>query len=199
MQTTFPLQNLLDKLTPADLERIRVTNDERVAKMRARDLERRARKIPPKFTVVELKTAREAREYRLNMEMKWRTNPHQILAEAHTEQFELSQKITSLEAISKKYPNDTEVQRRVHGYEDKVKPSLPGRLDEYFHVDGLLQRAKDRLADVEKTFEFLEIQVARFDADMSALTLWPSHRIVQELNLVNDEAILLNGGNPQRR
>jgi hypothetical protein len=94
------------------------------------------------------------------------------LADAHEEQFDLCQLIASMEAILASNPTEHE-RRKLEGYEDRKKPSLPGFLDEYFHVDGNLDRCRADLAAVEATLPRLEYEAARYLQVKKSLAPWP--------------------------
>lgn len=198
MNTTFPFSNILGKLTPDDLKAINADVAARKDELRRRDLERRASGKPPQFPVTVISTAREAQEYRLNLELKWTRSPHETLKELKAEQSQLAEKIAALKAIVAKYPDDPQVQRQVRGYELR-QPLVKGELPTFVHVDGLLALAEQRLLDLDPAFQALQIQCARYDADLAALKAWPPSRVARELNELADEAAILRGETPQRR
>lgn len=195
---TFPFMNVLQKLSGDDLKQVNADVAARQDELRRKDLERRASGKPPQFPITVLSTAHEAQEYRLNLELKWSRSPHETLKELQEEQRLLVEKIAALKAIAAKYPDDPQVQRQVHGYELR-QPLVKGEMPTYVHVDGLLARAEQRLLDLDPAFQALQIQCARYDADLAALKAWPPSRVARELNELADEAAVLRGETPQRR
>jgi hypothetical protein len=120
------------------------------------------------------------------------------LADAHEEQFELCELIRSMEAILASNPTEHE-RRKLEGYEERKKPSLPGFLDEYFHVDGNLDRCRVDLAAVESNLPRLEYEAARYAQVRASLAPWPWVRINRERNAVLDRQTIVNGSMPLKR
>jgi hypothetical protein len=120
------------------------------------------------------------------------------LAEVHETQFELCELISSMEMIINSNPTEHE-KRKLLGYEQKKSPSLPGMLDEYFHVDGTLDRARARLAEVEERLPRLEAHAAEYARVKKSLAPWPWAHINCERNAALDRQTIVNGSMPQRR
>jgi hypothetical protein len=122
----------------------------------------------------------------------------QILAVEHEEQFSLCELIRSMEAILASNPTEHE-RRKLEGYEERKKPSLPGILDEYFHVDGNLDRCRADLADLEARLPRLEARAAEYRRVKQSLSPWPWHRINSERNATLDRQVIVNGGTVVKR
>ena len=120
------------------------------------------------------------------------------LADAHEEQFELCELIRKMEAILASNPTEHE-RRKLEGYEERKKPSLPGFLDEYFHVDGNLDRCRADLAAVEAKLPRLEYEAARYLQVKKSLAPWPWIRINRERNAAFDRQEVVNGRRPLKR
>jgi hypothetical protein len=119
------------------------------------------------------------------------------LAEAREEQFELCELIAGMEAILASNPTEHE-RRKLLGHEERKKPSLPGILDEYFHVDGNLDRCRADLAAVEAKLPRLEYEAARYLQVKKSLAPWSWVRINKERNAAFDRQEVLNGRRPKR-
>jgi hypothetical protein len=120
------------------------------------------------------------------------------LAEVHEAQFELCELISAMEMVINSNPTEHE-RRKLIGYEQKKSPSLPGILDEYFHVDGTLDRARARLAEVEKQLPRLEARAAEYVRVKKSLAPWPWPRINKERNAALDRQVIVNGTMPVKR
>jgi len=120
------------------------------------------------------------------------------LADAHETQFELCELIASMEAILASNPSEHE-KRKLLGYEQKKSPSLPGILDEYFHVDGTLDRAHAKLAEVEKQLPRLEARAAEYRRVKQSLAPWSWFRINRERSAALDRQEVVNGRMPLKR
>jgi hypothetical protein len=138
----------------------------------------------------------EARDARHAFELQ--PDAERQLADLHETQFELCELISSMEAILASNPTGHE-KRKLLGYEQKKSPSLPGMLDEYFHVDGTLDRARVRLAEVEKQLRRLELRAAEYCRVKESLAPWPWPRINSERNAALDRQVVVNGQMPVKR
>ncbi len=114
------------------------------------------------------------------------------LADAHEVQFEVSELISSMEMILSSNPSEQE-KRKLLGYEQKKSPSLPGILDERFHVDGNLERCRADLAAVEAKLPRHEYEAARYLQVKKSLAPWPWVRINRERNAAFDRQEVVNG------
>jgi hypothetical protein len=138
----------------------------------------------------------EARDARHAFELQ--PDAERQLADLHETQFEICELISSMEAILASNPTGHE-KRKLLGYEQKKSPSLPGILDEYFHVDGTLDRARQRLAEVEKQLPRLELRAAEYVRVKKSLAPWPWVRINRERNETLDRQVIVNGTMPLKR
>jgi hypothetical protein len=138
----------------------------------------------------------EARDARKAFEAQ--PDAERNLAEAHEEQFELCELIAAMERVLASNPTDHE-KRKLLGYEEKVKPSLPGILDTYFHVDGNIDRARTKLAEIERRLPRLEAEAARYAQVKAALAPWPWSRISRERSAVLKRQLIVNGEMPVKR
>jgi hypothetical protein len=120
------------------------------------------------------------------------------LAEAHEAQFELCELIAAMEAVLASNPTPHE-KRKLLGYEQKKSPSLPGILDEYFHVDGTLDRARAKLAEIEARLPRLEAHAAQYRRVKQSLAPWPWVRINRERNAALDRQVVVSGSLPIKR
>jgi hypothetical protein len=120
------------------------------------------------------------------------------LRDAHETQFELSELIAAMEAVLASNPTEHE-RRKLLGYEQKKSPSLPGILDEYFHVDGTLDRARAKLAEIEKQLPRLENHAAEYVRVKKSLAPWPWSRINSERNRELDRQVVVSGSLPIKR
>jgi hypothetical protein len=135
----------------------------------------------------------EAQAARHNFEAQ--PDAERQLAEAHETQFELCELIAAMEAVLASNPTEHE-RRKLLGYEQKKSPSLPGMLDEYFHVDGTLDRARAKLTDIEARLPRLEAQAAEYVRVKKSLAPWPWVRINRERNAALDRQVIVNGRIP---
>jgi hypothetical protein len=151
---------------------------------------------PQDLPLTVYRNADEAQAARHNFEAQ--PDAERQLAEVHEAQFELCELISSMEMILNSNPTEHE-KRKLLGHEEKKKPSLPGIVDEYFHVDGTLDRARARLAEVEKQLPRLELRAAEYVRVRKSLAPWPWARINRERNAALDRQVVVNGSLPQRR
>jgi hypothetical protein len=120
------------------------------------------------------------------------------LADLHETQFELCELIAAMESVLASNPTEHE-RRKLLGHEEKRKPSLPGILDEYFHVDGTLDRARAKLAEIESQLPRLELHAAEYVRVKKSLAPWPWVRINRERNAGLDRKVIVNGQMPLKR
>lgn len=184
---TTTLTNLASKIDGMQIarERHRVANESKPPQRPT------VARVIPKPT-----NADEARELRL--QLVDRRNPHEILSELHDEQFRLSQQITDLEAILKDNPTEQE-RRDIEGYQTKVLPSLPGIADTYVHVPGSLERATEKVSQIERDIPRVTALAADYDALVEAVKDWPWARINEERNKENERRLISKGKPVQKR
>jgi hypothetical protein len=151
---------------------------------------------PQELPVMTYANCYEARDARHAFELQ--PDAEKNLADAHAEQFEISELIAAMEKILASNPTDAE-RRKLEGYEERKKPSLPGILDEYFHVDGNLDRCRADLAAVEAKLPRLEYEAARYLQVKKSLAPWPWVRINRERNAAFDRQEAVNGRRPVKR
>jgi hypothetical protein len=187
-------------LHPANIfteEQATAFNTEVRAKMEAhRATLAAARPKPQELQLIVYANAYEACDARHNFEAQ--PDAERQLADLHETQFELCELISSMKAILASNPTGHE-KRKLLGYEQKKSPSLPGMLDEYFHVDGTLDRARARLAEVEKQLPRLELRAAEYRRVKKSLAPWSWVRINRERNATLDRQIVVNGQMPVKR
>jgi hypothetical protein len=151
---------------------------------------------PQDLPLTVYRNADEACDARHNYEAQ--PDAERQLADAHEAQFELCELISSMEMILNSNPSEHE-RRKLLGHEERKKPSLPGIVDEYFHVDGTLDRARARLAEVEKQLPRLELRAAEYRRVKQSLAPWPWARINRERNAELDRQIIVGGQMPLKR
>lgn len=79
--------------------------------------------------------------------------------------------------------NPTEDEKRsLLGYEEKVRPELPGVATSYVHIQGNLEKVREQIADLQREISQFRIHAARYQAVKKSFDLWPIHRINQERN-----------------
>jgi len=152
----------------------------------------RPQDLPP----IVYQNADEARAARHTFEAQ--PDAEQILAVEHEEQFELCELIAAMERVLASNPTDHE-RRKLEGYEEKKKPSLPGIFDEYFHVDGNLDKCRADLAEVEARLPRLKARAAEYRRVKQSLAPWPWVRINRERNAALDRQVIVNGTMPLKR
>ena len=140
--------------------------------------------------------AYEARDARFAFEEQ--PDAEKILAVEHEEQFSLCELIRSMEMILNSNPTDHE-RRKLEGYTEKDRPSLPGIADTFHHVDGNLDIARADLADLEARLPRLETRAAEYVRVKKSLAPWPWHRINKERNSELDRQTIVNGSMPLKR
>jgi len=138
----------------------------------------------------------EARQARIQFELMGDATA--ALESAHQEQFHLCQMIAELEAILADNPTDEE-KRAILGWDEKVRPSLPGVLDTKVHIEGSLEKTKAKLAQVECELPLLENKAARYEQLRKQLEPWPTWRIDRLRNAENERRLIAHGKPVQRR
>jgi hypothetical protein len=151
---------------------------------------------PPELPVITYANCYEACDARHAFESQ--PDAERQLADLHEAQFEVCELIASMEAVLASNPTGHE-KRKLLGYEQKKSPSLPGMLDEYFHVDGTLDRARVRLAEVQSRLPRLEAHAAEYRRLKKSLAPWPWARINAERNNALDRQVIVNGAMPVKR
>jgi hypothetical protein len=154
------------------------------------------RSKPQDLPLIDYQNVDEAMTARHTHELQ--PDAEQILAVEHEEQFQLCELIAAMERVLASNPTDHE-KRKLLGYEQKKSPSLPGILDEYFHVDGNLDRCRADLADLEARLPRLEARAAEYRRVKQSLAPWPWHRINKERNEQLDRQVIVNGGTVVKR
>ena len=195
MENTFPISNLLGKFNAKE---VAATNLERQKKLDAQ-----AKEAPKPLEPIVYANADEARAARLTFEVQ--PDAEKILAlvyEDQNEQFEIeTQLLAILEHGIKKMSKSeaTHARKKILGYEEKVKPSLPGVLDTSVHVPGSLEKCREKLADIESRLPRLQAEAARYANMKASLAPWPWARINRIRNEELDQEQILNGKLPHPR
>lgn len=169
------------------------------SEVRSKMEERRANLVAPRpvaLPPIVYRDCYEAQAARHNFEAQ--PDAELNLADLHETQFELCELIADMEAILQSNPTEHE-RRKLLGYEEKDTPSLPGILDTYHHVDGNLDKARARLAEIEGRLPYLETQAARYAQVRGSLAPWPWVRINRERNAALDRQTIVNGQMPLKR
>ncbi len=91
-----------------------------------------------------------------------------------------------------------DARRKIFGYELRQR-SVPGMLDSFIHVDGELQKCRERLQEIECQLPRLKAEAARYANVKASLAPWPWIRINRERNAELDQQEVLHGRLPQRR
>jgi hypothetical protein len=184
MQTNFPLPL-------GGVDGLKIARD-------AQKIHDRA-KLPqpaPKPVVIKVDTVEDAIQWTGWVESQ-EPNPVQNLANVDEQIFDLSQRI---EAIEKLLPVATPQElREINGWDEKVRPSLPGIADTYVHIPGSLERLQTKRADLEKIRPLIVGKAERFRAVVEALKPWPRHRINEIRNREVERALVAKGKPIQRR
>jgi hypothetical protein len=151
---------------------------------------------PQELPVITYATCYEAQAARHTFEEQ--PDAEQILAVEHAEQFELCELIAAMEGVLASNPTDHE-RRKLEGYTEKDRPSLPGIADTFHHVPGNLEKARADLAEVEARLPRLEARAAEYRRVKQSLAPWPWVRINTERNKALDRQVITNGQMPLKR
>jgi hypothetical protein len=135
---------------------------------------------------------------RARVEFELQPDMEQKLAATHEAQFELCQIIDAMLGILASNPTEHE-KRKILGFQDKKRPSIPGMADEYFHVEGNLEKRRAELARLEENLPRLQAEAARYVQIKKSLEPWPWHRINRERNDELDRQEIANGRMPHKR
>jgi hypothetical protein len=93
-------------------------------------------------------------------------------------------------------PTDYE-KRKILGYEERHRPSVPGVLDTKFHVDGSLEKCRAKIADLEKKIPRLKIVVEDYVHVKASFKPWPRHLINKLKTEELDRQLIAGGKLPQ--
>lgn len=148
-------------------------------------------------------TADEARDARFNFEAQ--PDHEQQLASVLddlNELYQLEEELLDIVKvkISRMTLNDAaHARRKILGYEETRKPSLPGILDEKYHVPGTLDRTRDKIAAIEAMLPRLRTKAAQYAHIKKSLAPWPWFRINRERTAEVEMNLVMNGERVQRR
>lgn len=199
MENTFPIGNMLGKFNAKEVAGI---NLERQKRLDARNKARATEALKPLEPIV-FDNADEARAARLTFDVQ--PDAEKILADVYEEQNELFEIETQMLAIlehgvKEMSKSDADhARRKLLGYEEKVKPSLPGVVDTQVHVPGSLEKVREKLADIEHRLPRLQAEAARYANMKASLAPWPWARINRIRNEELDQEQILNGKLPHPR
>jgi hypothetical protein len=192
-------------LQPVSMETLALKVDGMKIARGAQERLNRAKQATPSpvFRPLVYKDAEEARFARHDFEAQ--PDHEQQLAsvfEELNELFEMEAEL--LEIVNDKIPqmsrNDAaHARRKILGYEEKRKPSLPGMLDEKYHVPGTLDRTRDKIAAIEGMLPRLRVKAAQYIHVRESLKPWPWSRINRERTAELEMNLVMNGDRVQRR
>jgi hypothetical protein len=158
MQTTFPLSNVLDKLSPKQLRQIAANQSERDRKLAERNKQRRDSNEPPEFDPIRYADAEAEsvalENFLLQPDAEARERDHSELL------FEFHEKEAAMSEILKTATPDE--RQKLLGFETPVMPELPGVARQFKHVPGTLEIVREKIAQLEKELPRVRLEAARY-------------------------------------
>jgi hypothetical protein len=196
METTFPIGNVLSKLTPEAVKKIASDQLARDRELQARDKARRESNEAPKFAPIVYADADEAsRAYQTFMVQP---DEEAKLKDANERLFELHEKEDAMCAVLADNPT-TDERRTLLGYEAPVMPELPGIARQLKHVPGTLEIIRERIATLEAQLPLLKIRAAQYAHVRDSFKAWPVSRINRERNARVERQMIVAGKSIQKR
>lgn len=190
--TVFTLEQ-----SQAWLKEQRRLGDERRAKLKQLE------NAPPKpLEPIVYADAEVACNARLNFEMqsdeeKTLSDAYEALFHEHTLESEILKIVATFPMMDRQ--EREHFTRKIFGHDEKVKPSLPGVLDTTFHVQGTIERCRERIAAIEGRLPLLKRRAAIYLNLKNSFKPWPWARINRERNARLTRDAIANGHLPEQR
>jgi len=169
-------------------------------KLKAAEEQRKAhpRELPP-IVYADVDAARLAR---INFEEQ--PDPRVKLRDLYERQNELFTLEAELLKIAETIPKMTrvdaeDVKRKIFGWEEPVRNELPGIARTFVHIEGQLEKTREKLNNIEKDLPRLKVMVAEYENIERSLRKWSWFRInrIREAELAQQS--ILNGKLVERR
>lgn len=157
---------------------------------------------PSPLSPIVYRDADEACNARLNFEVQ--PDEEKSLSDTYENLFneqELEREILALvETFPQMERNEREhFTRKIFGHDERVKPSLPGVLDSYFHIAGTIELCRDRIAAIEQELPRLKRRAKIYLNHKNSFKPWSWARINRERNKRLDRDAIANGQLPLQR